>query len=155
MRCWSQVRKVTRTAANDRTAGARALHRLNRDHLIMSFVHLEGEDAAWAQPPKEPGDIVKDAIKKEQMIMCVASPKITRRNRSPPWNPQGNNLCARGSSRLVADRTIAPEGCSHFLPIALLARVKAVQADVDKLSSGNETLQMYVDNLKLQVVKQR
>lgn len=121
----------------------------------MSFAPLEGEDAAWAQPPKEPGDIVKDAIKKEQMIKCVASPQITRRNCSPSWNPQGNNLCARRSSRLVADHTITPEGCSHFHPVALLARVKAVQADVDKLSSGNETLQMYVDNLKLQVAKQR
>lgn len=40
----------------------------------MSFVPLEGEDAAWAQPPKEPGDIVKDAIKKEQMIKYAASP---------------------------------------------------------------------------------
>ena len=39
---------------------------------IMSFVPLEEEDASWAQPPKEPGDIVKDAIKKEQMIKCVA-----------------------------------------------------------------------------------
>jgi len=39
----------------------------------MSFVPLEGEDASWAQPPKEPGDIVKDAIKKEQMIKWVAS----------------------------------------------------------------------------------
>jgi len=38
----------------------------------MSFVPLEGEDVAWALPPKEPGDIVKDAIKKEQMIKCVA-----------------------------------------------------------------------------------
>ena len=56
------------------------LHRLtcaspsNRDHLVMSFAPLEGEDASWAQPPKEPGDIVKDAIKKEQMIKCVAIP---------------------------------------------------------------------------------
>ena len=41
------------------------------DHLIMAFVALEEEDASWAQPPKEPGDIVKDAIKKEQMIKCV------------------------------------------------------------------------------------
>lgn len=38
----------------------------------MSFVPLDGEDATWAQPPKEPGDIVKDAIKKEQMIKYVA-----------------------------------------------------------------------------------
>ena len=51
-----------------------ALLTSNPDHPIMSFVHLEGEDASWAQPPKEPGDIVKDAIKKEQMIKCVAPP---------------------------------------------------------------------------------
>jgi len=89
----------------------------DRDHPIMPFVPLEGEDASWAQPPKEPGDIVKDAIKKEQMIRDIASAQEDLR--------------------------------------ALLARVKAVQADVDKLSSGNETLQMYVDNLKLQVAKQR
>ncbi|KAF7792624.1 hypothetical protein EIP86_003721 [Pleurotus ostreatoroseus] len=38
---------------------------------------------------------------------------------------------------------------------ALLARVKAVQADVDKLASGNETLQMYIDNLTLQMAKRR
>ena len=44
------------------------------DRLIMPFVPLEGEDATWAQPPKEPGDIVKDAIKKEQMIKCVVFP---------------------------------------------------------------------------------
>jgi len=45
----------------------------NSDHLIMSFVSLEEEDVSWAQSPKEPGDIVKDAIKKEQMIKCVLS----------------------------------------------------------------------------------
>lgn len=83
----------------------------------MSFVPLEREDITWAQPPKEPGDIVKDAIKKEQMIKEITSAQEDLR--------------------------------------ALLARVKAVQADVDKLTSSNETLQMYVDNLKLQVAKQR
>jgi hypothetical protein len=39
----------------------------------MSFVPLDGEDATWAQPLKEPGDIVKDAIRKEQMIKYVVS----------------------------------------------------------------------------------
>jgi len=78
---------------------------------------LEEEDATWVHPPKEPGDIVKDAIKKEQMIREITSAQEDLR--------------------------------------ALLARVKAVQADVDKLTSGNETLQMYVENLKLQVAKQR
>ena len=38
---------------------------------------------------------------------------------------------------------------------AMLARVKDVQKDVDKLASGNETLQMYIDNLTLQMAKRR
>ncbi|KAH8104627.1 hypothetical protein BXZ70DRAFT_1005141 [Cristinia sonorae] len=38
---------------------------------------------------------------------------------------------------------------------ALLVRVKDVQKDVDKLISGNETLQMYIDNLTLQMAKRR
>jgi len=37
----------------------------------------------------------------------------------------------------------------------LLERVKNVQRDVDKLASGNETLQMYIDNLTLQMAKRR
>jgi len=78
---------------------------------------LEGEDITWAQPPKDSRDIVKDAIRKEQMIKEITSAQEDLR--------------------------------------ALLARVTAVQADVDNLTSGNETLQMYVDNLKLQVAKQR
>ncbi|KAG6830701.1 hypothetical protein H0H92_015177 [Tricholoma furcatifolium] len=42
-----------------------------------------------------------------------------------------------------------------FLTAALLARVRAVQKDVDKLTAGNETLQMYIDNLTVQMVKRR
>ncbi|KIM89258.1 hypothetical protein PILCRDRAFT_813193 [Piloderma croceum F 1598] len=38
---------------------------------------------------------------------------------------------------------------------ALLARVKSVQGDVDKLTSGNATLQMYIDNLTMQMAKRR
>lgn len=37
----------------------------------------------------------------------------------------------------------------------MLARVKAVQSDVDKLTSGNQTLQVYIDNLTLQMAKRR
>ncbi|KAI0250737.1 hypothetical protein BJV78DRAFT_1216511 [Lactifluus subvellereus] len=37
----------------------------------------------------------------------------------------------------------------------LLERVKTVERDMDKLSSGNATLQMYIDNLTLQMAKQR
>ena len=70
-------------------------------------------------------------------------------------NPQGHNIRARGPSRLATPCGIIPGECAYSHPIALLARVKVVQADVDKLSSSNETLQTYVNNLKLQVAKQR
>ncbi|CAE6420107.1 unnamed protein product [Rhizoctonia solani] len=35
----------------------------------------------------------------------------------------------------------------------LLGRVQTVQAEVDKLSSGNAMLQMYIDNLTKQIAK--
>jgi hypothetical protein len=37
----------------------------------------------------------------------------------------------------------------------LLDRVKAVEKDTEKLLSGNATLQMYIDNLTLQMAKRR
>ncbi|KAG8852827.1 hypothetical protein FRB96_008515 [Tulasnella sp. 330] len=36
---------------------------------------------------------------------------------------------------------------------ALLARVQSVQSEVDKLRSGNQTLQMYIENLTKQASK--
>ncbi len=45
---------------------------------------------------------------------------------------------------------------SHvFIISVLLERVKTVEKDMDKLSSGNATLQMYIDNLTLQMAKRR
>lgn len=38
---------------------------------------------------------------------------------------------------------------------ALVARVRTVQKEVDKLTAGNETLQMYIDNLTMQMAKRR
>ncbi|KAJ2935168.1 hypothetical protein H1R20_g1927, partial [Candolleomyces eurysporus] len=38
---------------------------------------------------------------------------------------------------------------------AMLSKVDAVQKEVDKLVSGNETLQMYIDNLTVQMAKRR
>ncbi|KAF7978480.1 hypothetical protein HWV62_45613 [Athelia sp. TMB] len=43
---------------------------------------------------------------------------------------------------------------SHAIT-ALLSRVKNVQGEVDKLTSGNATLQMYIDNLTMQMAKRR
>ncbi|KAG6917460.1 hypothetical protein DXG01_002437 [Tephrocybe rancida] len=37
----------------------------------------------------------------------------------------------------------------------LVARVQTVQKEVDKLAAGNETLQMYIDNLTVQMAKRR
>ncbi|KAJ7095974.1 hypothetical protein B0H15DRAFT_827865 [Mycena belliarum] len=37
----------------------------------------------------------------------------------------------------------------------ILDRVQTVQKEVDKLTSGNETLQMYIDNLTVQMAKRR
>ncbi|KAI5117917.1 hypothetical protein M0805_001997 [Coniferiporia weirii] len=37
----------------------------------------------------------------------------------------------------------------------LLTKVHSVQADVEKLGSGNATLQMYIDNLTMQMAKRR
>jgi len=37
----------------------------------------------------------------------------------------------------------------------MLVKVQNVQADVDKLISGNETLQTYIDNLTVQMAKRR
>jgi hypothetical protein len=44
---------------------------------------------------------------------------------------------------------------SDFVTIAMLAKVQSVQREVDKLTSGNETLQMYIDNLTVQMAKRR
>ena len=45
---------------------------------------------------------------------------------------------------------------SHsFFSAVLLERVKTAEKDMDKLSSGNATLQMYIDNLTLQMAKRR
>ncbi|KAJ6619478.1 hypothetical protein B0H10DRAFT_2025817 [Mycena sp. CBHHK59/15] len=44
---------------------------------------------------------------------------------------------------------------SNWNPPAILARVQAVQKEVEKLTSGNETLQMYIDNLTVQMAKRR
>ena len=40
-------------------------------------------------------------------------------------------------------------------PLAMLGRVDTVQKEVDKLVSENETLQMYIDNLTVQMAKRR
>ncbi|KAG9315697.1 hypothetical protein JVU11DRAFT_3344 [Chiua virens] len=75
------------------------------------------ESTAWAISNADSGNIVKDAIRKEQVLKDIAA--------------------AQGDLR------------------ALLTRVHSVQADVDKLTSENATLQMYIDNLTRQMAKRK
>ncbi|PPR00201.1 hypothetical protein CVT24_004904 [Panaeolus cyanescens] len=44
--------------------------------------------------------------------------------------------------------------CQEDLKV-MLAKVQNVQKEVDKLTSNNETLQMYIDNLTVQMAKRR
>ncbi|KAF8270852.1 hypothetical protein EI94DRAFT_1797785 [Lactarius quietus] len=76
------------------------------------------DQAGWGTSEAIPAnDVVKDAMKKEQVIKDVVAYQDDLR--------------------------------------VLLERVKTAEKDMDKLSSGNATLQMYIDNLTLQVAKRR
>ncbi|KII86923.1 hypothetical protein PLICRDRAFT_114008 [Plicaturopsis crispa FD-325 SS-3] len=83
----------------------------------MSFGGFD-DTPSWGAPAEFPaGDIVKDAIRKEQLLKDIAAAQEDLRT--------------------------------------LYARVKTVQGDVDKLTTGNATLQMYIDNLTVQMAKRR
>ncbi|KAI5988366.1 hypothetical protein EDD15DRAFT_2165575 [Pisolithus albus] len=75
------------------------------------------ESAAWGESEPQPQDIVKDAIRKEQVLQEITAAQDDLR--------------------------------------ALLTRVHSVQADVDKLTSENATLQVYIDNLTMQMAKRK
>ncbi|KAK0201644.1 hypothetical protein DFS33DRAFT_1348962 [Desarmillaria ectypa] len=75
------------------------------------------DDAPVWGPSPQTGDIVKDALQKEQLIKEIAASQDDLRT--------------------------------------LYDRVQTVQKEVDKLTSGNETLQMYIDNLTVQMAKRR
>ncbi|KAJ6512167.1 hypothetical protein C8R47DRAFT_1207518 [Mycena vitilis] len=91
------------------------------------------EPAAWgavASPPA--GDIIKDTLRKEQLLKQVVRQPLA------PY--------------LTFNREIA---ASQQDLRTILSRVQTVQKEVDKLTSGNETLQMYIDNLTVQMAKRR
>ncbi|KIY44830.1 hypothetical protein FISHEDRAFT_50641 [Fistulina hepatica ATCC 64428] len=70
------------------------------------------------------------------------------------WVPEPSNADllrdAMRKDALIKD-IIASQGDLR----TLLARVQTVQKEVDKLTSGNETLQMYIDNLTVQMARRR
>jgi len=55
---------------------------------------------------------------------------------------------AMKKERVLRDLAAAQEDLK-----TLLSRVKTVQGEVDKLTSGNQTLQMYIDNLTKQLAR--
>ncbi|KAJ7644040.1 hypothetical protein FB45DRAFT_896739 [Roridomyces roridus] len=75
------------------------------------------ESNGWGSPAPPQGDVIKDALKKEQLLKDIAASQQDLRT--------------------------------------ILGRVQTVQKEVEKLTSGNETLQMYIDNLTVQMAKRR
>ncbi|EKM79417.1 hypothetical protein AGABI1DRAFT_128569 [Agaricus bisporus var. burnettii JB137-S8] len=69
-----------------------------------------------------------------------------------PGRAEGTDLVTQAikKEKLIKEIQASQEGLR-----AMLAKVQAVQKDVDKLSSGNEVLQMYIDNLTQQMAKRR
>ncbi|KAF8521051.1 hypothetical protein JB92DRAFT_2892708 [Gautieria morchelliformis] len=55
---------------------------------------------------------------------------------------------AMKKERVIRDIVAAQEDLK-----TLLSRIKTVQGEVDKLTSGNQTLQMYIDNLTKQLAR--
>lgn len=79
---------------------------------------FDDDQAGWgASDVVSTGDVVKDTMRKEQIIKDIVAFQDDLR--------------------------------------VLQERVKAVERDTDKLLSGNATLQMYIDNLTLQMAKRR
>ncbi|ELU38864.1 DUF2205 domain-containing protein [Rhizoctonia solani AG-1 IA] len=62
--------------------------------------------------------------------------------------PPDGELLLRNQIHRVIDIVAAQDDLR-----TLLGRVQTVQAEVDKLSSGNAMLQMYIDNLTKQIAK--
>ncbi|KAG6850278.1 hypothetical protein H0H93_015535 [Arthromyces matolae] len=102
----------------------------------MSFPSYEDEIPAWGATAPEAADLVRDALRKEQLLKDIVASQED----------------LRSSSRSVIGlyRTLNIPSVPAFV-----ARVQSLQKEVDKLTSGNETLQMYIDNLTMQMAKRR
>ncbi|KAG8814849.1 hypothetical protein FRB91_004243 [Serendipita sp. 411] len=80
----------------------------------MSLSNEFDDSPSWGAPSQAaPGDILRDAMRKEAIIRDIVSGQEDLR--------------------------------------AIVARVQSVQEEVDKLSSGNEMLQTYIENLSIQL----
>ena len=119
----------------------------------MSFSGFDDTTPAWDVPTSSSEDIVTTAIKKEKLIKYVESGQLRIRRLTSLLHLQGNCCCSGRSAWLVHNRAVSR--CLTKALLAMISKAKSVQADVDKLISGNETLQMYIDNLTMQMAKRR
>ncbi|TRM63951.1 hypothetical protein BD626DRAFT_493308 [Schizophyllum amplum] len=73
---------------------------------------------------------------------------------SPAWAPEpnGDDIVTSAIKKEAVLKEIAASQDDLRL---LLSRVQTLQKEVEKLSTGNETLQMYIDNLTKQMAKRR
>ncbi|KAF9014573.1 hypothetical protein BDZ89DRAFT_995100 [Hymenopellis radicata] len=83
----------------------------------MSFSGFDEAAGSGWEPAPQAGDLIKDALRKEQLLKEIAASQDDLRT--------------------------------------LYNRVQSVQKEVDKLTSNNSTLQMYIDNLTVQMAKRR
>jgi short coiled-coil protein len=120
----------------------------------MSFPTLNFEEtpAIWGQDTPQTADIVRDALQKEAVIKYYVLHLLM--DSTHPWFRE---ILAYQEDLRSACRKIraSPFLVTFFGISALLSRVQGVQKEVDKLTSSNETLQMYINNLTVQMAKRR
>ncbi|KAL1748047.1 hypothetical protein HDZ31DRAFT_30700 [Schizophyllum fasciatum] len=73
---------------------------------------------------------------------------------SPAWGPEPDSDDIV-TSAIKKDKVLKEIAASQEDLRLLLTRVQTLQKEVEKLSGGNETLQMYIDNLTKQMAKRR
>ncbi|KAL9711059.1 hypothetical protein Ac2012v2_005598 [Leucoagaricus gongylophorus] len=91
-------------------------------------------------------DLVSQAIRKEKIIKEI---KAGQEGLQGPFFHHYSFFIVNHRPTSVLSQ------CGLHFFTAMLAKVQAVQKDVDKLTSSNEMLQMYIDNLTKQMAKRR
>lgn len=120
----------------------------------MSFASADDTPGWGAGPSQEVS--IKDTLRKDKLVRCVVT--VARRDETLIHSTFYSDIISvqenlRGESHDVHSLCLGPS--VEVISKALLTKARSVQDDVDKLTSGNETLQMYIDNLTMQMAKRR
>jgi short coiled-coil protein len=121
----------------------------------MSFSGLSLEPPSWGVVSPPASDLVKDALRKEQLLKYVL--RLVAVILTSSFNSHRDIAASQDDLRSPFDHILISLDADHLLRaiIALVDRVHSVQKEVDKLEAGNQTLQMYIDNLTVQMAKRR